>query len=169
MSLVRDIKVITCLIIQLFIVFPYSVLTIPRQRKLLNDQKTHDPPVSSLEPATMISDKVYKLCTSKESVSALLAADPNLAPGDAWKQLYGDQPTSGSNKIPKEKRTPATPEDLQRAFECGNWGPTKPSELFLQVRISYHMVSFVSNMHRCIMMRCVRSITMLQPAWLALP
>jgi hypothetical protein len=83
----------------------------------------------------MISEKVYKLCTGKESVSSLLAKDPTLAPGDAWKQLFG-----GHNAGEKESQSTAeahrddvTPDDLKRAYECGNWGPTKPSELFLRV------------------------------------
>lgn len=84
----------------------------------------------------MISDKVYKLCTSKESVSALLAADPTLAPGDAWKKLYGGHAAGekDSKVTGKGRRDDLTPEDLKRAMECGNWGPTQPSELFLRVR-----------------------------------
>lgn len=83
----------------------------------------------------MISEKVYKLCTGTETASSLLAKDPTLAPGDAWKQLY-----EGHNAGEKESQSTAeahrdkiTPEDLQRALECGNWGPTQPSELFLRV------------------------------------
>ncbi|PBP25599.1 hypothetical protein BUE80_DR003453 [Diplocarpon rosae] len=85
----------------------------------------------------MISDKVYKLCTSKESVSALLAQDPTLAPGEAWNQLFGENATRERESISTGKayRDNHTPEDLQRARECGNWGPTEPSELFLRL---YH-------------------------------
>jgi hypothetical protein len=84
----------------------------------------------------MISDKIYKLCTSKESVSALHAADPSLAPGEAWKKLYGVQSAGEkeSKTTARDRRDQVTSDDLQRAFECGNWGPTKPSELFLRVR-----------------------------------
>ncbi|KAE8447727.1 hypothetical protein EG329_010534 [Mollisiaceae sp. DMI_Dod_QoI] len=85
----------------------------------------------------MISDKVYKLCTSKESVSALLAQDPTMAPADAWKKLYGGHAAGDkeSKSTARAHRDKITPEDLQRSFECGNWGPTKPSELFLRM---YH-------------------------------
>ncbi|KAI6715045.1 hypothetical protein JHW43_002411 [Diplocarpon mali] len=85
----------------------------------------------------MISDRVYKLCTSKESVSALLARDPTLAPEEAWNQLFGGNLTGEkeSISIAKAHRDNHTPEDLQRARECGNWGPTEPSELFLRL---YH-------------------------------
>ncbi|RAL61094.1 hypothetical protein DID88_010435 [Monilinia fructigena] len=85
----------------------------------------------------MISDKVYKLCTSKETVSSLLAKDPTIAPGDAWKQLYGGHAAGekeSKNEARRHRDTP-TPEDLQRALECGNWGSTQPSELFLKM---YH-------------------------------
>ena len=37
----------------------------------------------------IISDTVYGLCTSKDSVSSLVAADPELSPGEAWKKLGG--------------------------------------------------------------------------------
>jgi hypothetical protein len=65
----------------------------------------------------------------------MLAADPTMAPGDAWKKLYGHH-ASGENEstaTAKAHRDNLTAEDLKRAFECGNWGPTKPSELFLRV------------------------------------
>ena len=83
----------------------------------------------------MISDKAYKLCTSQESVSALLANDPNMAPADAWKKLYGGHLAGEkeSKSVAKEHRDTITPEDLQRAYECGHWGPTRPSDLFLRV------------------------------------
>ncbi|PVH82189.1 hypothetical protein DL98DRAFT_570738 [Cadophora sp. DSE1049] len=85
----------------------------------------------------MISEKVYKLCTSKESVSALLAKDPTLSPGEAWKQLFGGDEAGDKESIStaKANRDNHTPEDLKRARECGNWGPTEPSELFLRL---YH-------------------------------
>lgn len=88
----------------------------------------------------MISEKVYKLCTSPESVSALLAQDPTMAPGDAWKKLYGHHEAGDkeSSKTATAHRKEHTPEDLQRALACGNWGPTQPSELFLKVRNPWH-------------------------------
>lgn len=83
----------------------------------------------------MISERVYKLCTNPESVSALLAKDPTMAPGDAWKKLYGHHlPGEHASKSKSEAlRDEITPEDLKRTKECGNWGPTEPSETFLRV------------------------------------
>jgi hypothetical protein len=142
MTWTQDIRTIVELIIQVFIIFPYSALTIQRQRRLLQAQRTSTAPLVSplprREPATMISDNVYKLCTSKESVSSLLAAEPTLAPGEAWKKLYGGHATGEkeSKATAKAQRDQITPDDLKRALECGNWGPTQPSELFLRVGAS---------------------------------
>ncbi|CZS88896.1 related to IQ calmodulin-binding motif protein [Rhynchosporium graminicola] len=85
----------------------------------------------------MISEKVYKLCTSKESVSALLAKNPSLSPEEAWKQLFGGDEGGEKESVTtaKANRDNHTPEDLQRARECGKWGPTEPSDLFLRL---YH-------------------------------
>lgn len=90
----------------------------------------------------MVSDGLYKLCTGKESVSALLAEDPTLAPGDVWKQLYGNYvPTSKSavrSDRDSEEQHSISVEELQRVSECGNWGPSQPSELFLKV-CTFHL------------------------------
>jgi phosphatidylserine/phosphatidylglycerophosphate/cardiolipin synthase-like enzyme len=77
---------------------------------------------------------VYAWCTSKDSVSNELAKDPSLSPGQAVEKLYGagDGISLSEKKAPSD-REPATQEDLERAFQCGNFGPTKPSELFLRI------------------------------------
>lgn len=82
----------------------------------------------------MIPDKIVQLCTNGESVSKLLAADPTLAPGEAWKKLYGHE-KSDSKSTAKRHRDDHTPQDIETALACGKWGPTRPSELFL--RVSY--------------------------------
>jgi phosphatidylserine/phosphatidylglycerophosphate/cardiolipin synthase-like enzyme len=82
-----------------------------------------------------ISERVYKFCTSEDSVSSEIAKDFRTAPKDAAKKLYGHVKISVSAEKPPKVREPATEEQLQRAFECGKWGPTKPSELFLRI---YH-------------------------------
>ncbi|KAJ7221756.1 iq calmodulin-binding motif protein [Mycena pura] len=79
----------------------------------------------------MIPPSIHQLCTGTETVSSLLAHDPELPPGDAWKKLYGHHPASKA--APEHK--PLTPDDLVRARECGKWGPTQPSDLFLKL---YH-------------------------------
>jgi hypothetical protein len=117
----------------------------------------------------MISDNVYKLCTSKESVSSLLAAEPNLAPGEAWKKLYGGHAAGEkeSKATAKAQRDQITPDDLKRALECGNWGPTQPSELFLRVRTSSRNTNR-SNICRCITMLYALSIITYREPWLVL-
>ncbi|KAH6676232.1 hypothetical protein B0J14DRAFT_477411 [Halenospora varia] len=144
MTFLTSLKAIVTFIVQVFVIFPYSALTIRRQKGLITAESSkrreaETTPLieSNSTPAIMISDKVYKLCTSKESVSTLLAKDPTMAPGDAWKQLYGGHAAGEkeSNSTAKAHRDQITPEDLTRALECGNWGPTQPSDLFLRL---YH-------------------------------
>ncbi|PQE10171.1 IQ calmodulin-binding motif protein [Rutstroemia sp. NJR-2017a WRK4] len=138
MTLYQNLEAIISLFIQVFVIFPYSALTIQRQRDLLAlktqsiDETTDAQSIN--KSRAMISDKVYKLCKSSETVSSILAKDPSIAPGDAWKQLYGAHAAGEkeSKATARSHRDTHTPEDLQRALECGNWGPTQPSELFLK-------------------------------------
>ncbi|KAJ7184299.1 iq calmodulin-binding motif protein [Mycena filopes] len=76
----------------------------------------------------MISPKVYDLCTATETVSSLVAKDPELSPGDAYKKLYGGHSTGPKESVAKarEHREVHTADDLKRARDCGKWGPTEP-------------------------------------------
>jgi hypothetical protein len=143
MTFLTAIESIINILFQLFVIFPYSALTIRRQRQLqpvgssTENTKTqsHSRQYTTTRRVAMISDKVYKLCTSPESVSSLLAKDPSLTPGEAWKKLYGGHAAGEkeSKDTAKTHRDEITAEDLKRAAECGKWGPTQPSELFLRV------------------------------------
>lgn len=144
MALMQTIEAILNILFQLCITFPYSALAIRRQSHLPPRRLTTSTNTASQRKllsakdnaATMISDKVYKLCTSPESVSSLLAKDPSLAPGEAWKKLYGHHAAGEkeSKSTARAHRDEITPEDLKRVAECGKWGSTQPSELFLRVR-----------------------------------
>ena len=84
--------------------------------------------------ATRISDKVYNWCTSPHSVSSELTNNPKQSPGTAAERLYGKGHTTVSEK--KHTKTyEYTPKELERAFQCGKFGDTKPTELFLRI---YH-------------------------------
>lgn len=141
MTIAPDLNIFN-LFYQVCIIYPQGVFAWQRKRhRPLPPVKAQidspEEPIPLKHSGIMISDKVYKLCTSKESVSALLAKDPTLAPGDAWKQLYGGHSAGEkeSTSTAKAHRDHITPDDLRRARECGNWGPTEPSELFLRVGI----------------------------------
>lgn len=134
---------------------PYRALTIPRQYPLPNANGTakemspQNPksPKSPTSPKSLknggqftgpISDEFLKLYNAPESVSSVLAQDPTISPEEAWKKLYGHH--AGKPKGPHSiheagKHTPSDEEGLQKAAECGHWGPTQPSKLFLQM---YH-------------------------------
>ncbi|KAJ7063464.1 hypothetical protein C8F01DRAFT_1133150 [Mycena amicta] len=81
----------------------------------------------------MIPPSVYLQCRGTETVSSLVAKNPAMAPGDAWKKLYGHLPT-GSAAL-REQHAPLTQDDLDQARKCGKWGDTEPSDLFLAL---YH-------------------------------
>lgn len=80
----------------------------------------------------MVSQKVFDFCQGKTTISSELARDPTLAPGHVAKKLYGtDVADHAEAKHFKEPR--ATAEDLEKAYQCGKWGSTRPSEQFLRV------------------------------------
>lgn len=105
----------------------------------------------------MISDNLYELCTTGKSVSALLAEDTTQSPAEAWDRLCAGEHTSISNGSSTHSTDCATftNEDIRRARECGNWGPTKPSDLFLQVRWSLHICWNSLTINRFITMHSV--------------
>ena len=81
--------------------------------------------------ATRISDKVHRLCTAQESVTLEYAKDPSYEPGHYADKLYGGESILADHQLAKKKE-PLTGEDLERARQCGSWGDSKPSKLFLQ-------------------------------------
>ena len=83
----------------------------------------------------MVSQRVFDLCQSDRTVSSEVAKNPELAPGSIGKRLYGGD-TGGHGKSKAYKAPDARPEDLQKASECGIWGDTRPSQLFLKVCFS---------------------------------
>jgi hypothetical protein len=81
----------------------------------------------------MIPPKIYELCRSDKSVTNEVAKNPSEAPANAVKRLFGhDLLEDVAGERMKESKDEANA--LQHAFECGNWGPTRPSDLFLQVK-----------------------------------
>lgn len=145
---------------QAFVVFPYSALTIPRINKKhltagdkvqptakgdSNNQSNHEK-LEKAETMPHLSEKLVAMCTSLDSVSALLAEDPSMPPGDAWKKLYGgvakaaaseaeaDVKEKGVNSL-KDAITQGklSPEEMEKATKCGKWGNKTPSDLFLTV------------------------------------
>lgn len=120
---------------------PYRAVTVPGHRKL---SKREDEKMSGqldndaddgCQFCSPISDKFYELFTSSESVSSILARDPSMSPGDAWHKLYGHHAgkLSGPHSIEHAGKHKPSEHELRRAAECGHWGPTQPSELFLTV------------------------------------
>jgi phosphatidylserine/phosphatidylglycerophosphate/cardiolipin synthase-like enzyme len=81
---------------------------------------------------TQITDNTLRFCREPTSVSSEYAKDPTKTPGHHADQLYGkDQPAVTEHRTPHLRKSP-TKEDISRARQCGNWGDSEPSELFLQ-------------------------------------
>ncbi|KAI1640079.1 hypothetical protein F4809DRAFT_638000 [Biscogniauxia mediterranea] len=123
---------------QVLVTFPISALTIPRQQKLLipsampvTDQRDKE----ANESPYKISERVYEWCNSSETVSSRLAANPSLAPGEIWQNLFGHVNTSHGKNIRDIGKGDVTHEELRKARFCGKWGASEPSDLFLRV---YH-------------------------------
>ena len=83
----------------------------------------------------MLSDATVKLCQATPTVSAEFAKNPAEAPTDIVKRLYGSHKPTGGNDVDTSsvERPPATAEVLDLVKNCGKWGSTQPSELFLRV------------------------------------
>lgn len=82
-----------------------------------------------------IHDRLYGWCRSEDSVSSELLKEPTKPIGELAKRLYGSHELEKIDSHPPKHTRVATNDDLQRAYECGRFGDTKPSELFLR---AYH-------------------------------
>lgn len=80
----------------------------------------------------MIPQLIYELCRGDLSVSSELARNPALSPHDACKKLFGVDPNDrkATKKVDTSKQAAG---DLEQALQCGKWGKTRPSDLFLRV------------------------------------
>ncbi|KAM0747598.1 hypothetical protein T439DRAFT_366513 [Meredithblackwellia eburnea MCA 4105] len=96
----------------------------------------------------ILSDNLVKLTSaSSPTITSALVADPTAAPGELAKSLFAVKQRRLSNLLDKlslkkdktieenitENTNEPTLEDLARAAECGRFGETKPSDLFLKI------------------------------------
>lgn len=81
----------------------------------------------------MLSDRLVKLCQETATVSSEYAKNPSESPTEIAKRLYGHCKPAGKHDFPGVARPPLSPTDLERTSQCGKWGPTQPSNFFLQV------------------------------------
>ena len=82
----------------------------------------------------MLSDAFFNLCQQhKSTVSSALAGQPTATPTELWQRLFGHHKSvvpagtelgEGSHALSQE--------ELEQAFNCGQWGPTRPNDLFLR-------------------------------------
>lgn len=101
-----------------------------------------------------ITDKLLEQCTNGISVSSTLAKDPKVSPGHAVSKLYHPEGFTIYDTAPPHTRQPISDAELERAYQCGRWGPTRPSKLFLQM---YHQ-SLLPLQHDPMMGVCSPSV-----------
>lgn len=85
-----------------------------------------------------VSPALVELCQSDVSVSGLMAEDPSLSPGQAWKKLFEHSKIKHHSikhhhhhENSESDRTEA--DELEVAYKCGRWGENRPSDLFLRM------------------------------------
>lgn len=93
-----------------------------------------------LKDRPTVSPALVELCQSNVSVSGLMAEDPSLTPGQAWKKLLEhskiEQHSIKHRHHHKDSEIDSTEADeLEVAYRCGRWGETRPSDLFLRVSL----------------------------------
>ncbi|KAK8079554.1 hypothetical protein PG997_007372, partial [Apiospora hydei] len=133
---------------QAFVEFPVSAFTIPRQQDIdyaamhSTNGKNNNVVTTNHKEAEGMSDykivpALVQLCQEPESVSSRLAKQPDLAPGDVWKKLYSrhERQLSKARDIRDIGKGSLADGELEKARQCGKWGPTEPSDLFLRL---YH-------------------------------
>ncbi|XHG03690.1 hypothetical protein AWENTII_006989 [Aspergillus wentii] len=81
----------------------------------------------------MLPENVYEQCHDDKTVSSELSRDPSQHPSKVFHKLYEHK--SGKCHLKSKNSGGDEKESLKRAYECGNWGPTEPSNLFLNI---YH-------------------------------
>lgn len=89
------------------------------------------PPSPNRSCPGMITAQVYRLCHADMTVSSELARDPTQAPSKVFHDLYERHGSENPGSEMKDATDEA--DALRRAAECGNWGASQPSELFLKV------------------------------------
>lgn len=100
----------------------------------------------------MISDNVWKLTHGTDTITSVVAANPEKLPSDVAEHLFKMSPKEGISGVIASVKTsiggPASDltrktaqidpsqEDLDRTAQCGRF-PKRPSDLFLKVRVLF--------------------------------
>ena len=91
----------------------------------------------------MPSEQVYQLATSQKTVSGALketlVSDPKARILDIAYKVFPEKPETSTRSKKLRTHDDFTEEELDTAEKCGRF-PSKPSDLFLKVRlVAFHM------------------------------
>lgn len=79
-----------------------------------------------------ISEKTFRFCTDPRSVSSEYANDPTKPPSHYAEHLYEKGLPAVTEHQSPHLSDSSDKHDITRARQCGNWGGSNPSKLFLQ-------------------------------------
>ncbi|KAJ9363959.1 hypothetical protein DTO280E4_2181 [Paecilomyces variotii] len=82
-----------------------------------------------------IPPRVYDLCHSNKNVTSELEDHPDESPGRIAHRLFHHDEAVKEDIAGPIKDVADKDNALERAYECGIWGPSRPSDLFLKI---YH-------------------------------
>lgn len=80
-----------------------------------------------------IPPRVYDLCHSNKNVTSELEDHPDESPGRIAHRLFHHDEAVKEDIAGPIKDVADKDNALERAYECGIWGPSRPSDLFLKV------------------------------------
>lgn len=95
-------------------------------------------------------DEIKQHCRARESVSSSYARDPSKPPGQIADHLYGSHHLQTLVTAAPESRGTNSAEALEWARQCGDFGDTRPSDLFLH---AFH--DLLQCLHHDPMANCV--------------
>ena len=84
----------------------------------------------------MIPPKIYELCHRDKTLTAELAKNPSEPPSSVCKRLFETDPIEEEVEDKQTETAAEETTDVEQARDCGNWGGSQPSELFLKVEMT---------------------------------
>lgn len=80
-----------------------------------------------------IPPRVYDFCHSNKNVTSELEDNPHETPGHIAHRLFHHEQAIKEDVSGPMKDVGNAEDVLERAYECGIWGASRPSDLFLKV------------------------------------
>lgn len=93
----------------------------------------HQPKSVNHSRCANVPPRVYDLCHSNKNVTSELEEHPTESPGHIAHKLFQHDEAIKEDIAGPIKDVGDKDDALERAYECGIWGSSRPSDLFLKV------------------------------------